>query len=733
MLLYGWGQLPAVRVDMKRPQRAGTAHSQHPLSSSCFHCRKSCRVATQARSVADPDGWGQRDDPTDNAIAQAHLPHWRGLLRSCPHTLIHTSGLRVGLPAGQMGNSEVGHMNLGAGRVVYQDLTRIDAAIADGSFFDNAELVAACQAAITNNGTLHLFGLLSPGGVHSHEDHIFAMLELVRRQGVPRIAVHAFLDGRDTPPRSAAPSIERLLEHCAKVPGAHVASVSGRYFAMDRDNRWERVEKAYLAIAEAQASARATDARSALEAAYAREENDEFVQPTVIDGARPMRDGDAVVFMNFRADRARQLSASFVQPEFSGFARPRAIALSRFVCLTEYDATCRRRSRSHRKTWSTPARSAGLAWSSQLRIAETEKYAHVTFFFQRRARTRWPGEERIRCRARTCPPRSEAGNERTGSHRQTGYDRTAALRRDHLQPRQPRHGRPHWQPVGRDSRRRSGRRCTRRADRGDPQGRWRMLVTADHGNLEMMRCGHRPPIPRTPPARCRWSSRPPGYAARRWRAQGCGADIAAPAGHRAAAGNDGHALVQFARRHPPPRRETCRGCRFSCIACCRRYAAAGVGGHCGGGRAFCARTETQRNWPNPAGNRRTHRAAPATDGERDSASRAARADQLVDQESRALRLIDEKSPVSWPRWRSCKPGVTVQPVLPRNANRSPRCCVRPTRWANTSSSNCCWRRTASMRWHGCRAISANSSTDHAHRFLLEELDELPRSCASCTP
>ena len=342
------------------------------------------------------DGWGQRDDPTDNAIAQAHLPHWRGLLRSCPHTLIHTSGLRVGLPDGQMGNSEVGHMNLGAGRVVYQDLTRIDAAIADGSFFDNAELVAACQAAIANNGTLHLFGLLSPGGVHSHEDHIFAMLELARRQGVPRIAVHAFLDGRDTPPRSAASSIERLLEHCAKVPGAHVASVSGRYFAMDRDNRWERVEKAYLAIAEAQASARATDARSALEAAYAREENDEFVQPTVIDGAHPMRDGDAVVFMNFRADRARQLSASFVQPEFSGFVRPRALALSRFVCLTEYDATLPAplafAPENLVNTLPEVLASHGL---SQLRIAETEKYAHVTFFFSGGREARWPGEERI--------------------------------------------------------------------------------------------------------------------------------------------------------------------------------------------------------------------------------------------------------------------------------------------------------------------------------------------------
>src|SRR5690554_1366504 len=230
------------------------------------------------------DGWGQRDDPTDNAIAQAHLPHWRGLLRSCPHTLIHTSGLRVGLPDGQMGNSEVGHMNIGAGRVVYQDLTRIDAAIADGSFFANAELRAACAAANASGGTLHVMGLLSPGGVHSHQAHLFAMLELARREGVARVAVHAFTDGRDMPPRSAAPSLRALAEACAAAGNAHVASVSGRYFAMDRDQRWDRVQRAWDAIVEARADYRAPDAVAALDAAYARGENDEFVVPTVIAG-----------------------------------------------------------------------------------------------------------------------------------------------------------------------------------------------------------------------------------------------------------------------------------------------------------------------------------------------------------------------------------------------------------------------------------------------------------------
>jgi len=342
------------------------------------------------------DGWGHREDPADNAIAQASLPHWRGLLRDCPHTLIHTSGLHVGLPDGQMGNSEVGHMNLGAGRVVYQDLTRIDAAIRDGSFFANPELVAACDAASSAKGSLHLFGLLSPGGVHSHEDHLFAMLELARRQGVARIAVHAFLDGRDTPPRSARASLDRLVAACAKVPGAFVSSVSGRYWAMDRDQRWERIEKAYLAVAEAESPWHATDPVAALEAAYGRGESDEFVQPTVLAGARPMHDGDAVMFMNFRADRARELTTAFVASDRIGFTRPRALVLSRFVGLAEYDATLPAAvafaPESLRDTLPEVLAEHGL---TQLRIAETEKYAHVTFFFNGGREETWPGEERI--------------------------------------------------------------------------------------------------------------------------------------------------------------------------------------------------------------------------------------------------------------------------------------------------------------------------------------------------
>jgi len=339
------------------------------------------------------DGWGHREDPTDNALAQATLPNWQAMLRECPHTLIHTEGRHVGLPDGQMGNSEVGHMNLGAGRIVYQDLTRIDAAIEDGSFFANPELRAACDA-VAHGGTLHLLGLLSPGGVHSHELHLFAMLELARRAGVARVAVHAFLDGRDMPPRSARPSLERLVAECARVGNARVASVSGRYFAMDRDQRWDRQRRAWDAIVDAHAEHRADDALAALDAAYARGENDEFVAPTVIGDGAPVRDGDAVVFMNFRADRARQLTAAFVSPGFSGFDARRP-ALARFVCLTEYDAKLPApvafAPDDLRNTLGEVLADAGLR---QLRIAETEKYAHVTFFFSGGREDPYVGESR---------------------------------------------------------------------------------------------------------------------------------------------------------------------------------------------------------------------------------------------------------------------------------------------------------------------------------------------------
>ena len=360
-------------------------------------------VVPEAASVHRPkpvvllilDGWGHRDDPRDNALALADIPNWRRLFAVHPTTLVHTEGRHVGLPDGQMGNSEVGHMNIGAGRVVYQDLTRIDAAIADASFFANDELRGACAAAKASGGTLHLMGLLSPGGVHSHEQHLFAMLELAKREGVARVAVHAFTDGRDMPPRSAAPSLRALEAACAAAGNARIASVSGRYYAMDRDRRWERVRLAWDAIVEARSERRAPDALAALEAAYARDENDEFVAPTVIEGAAPVADGDAVVFMNFRADRARQLAAAFVAPDFDGFETRRP-ALARFSCLTEYDASLPAplafAPDDLRNTLGEVLGASGL---TQLRIAETEKYAHVTFFFNGGREAPFEGEERI--------------------------------------------------------------------------------------------------------------------------------------------------------------------------------------------------------------------------------------------------------------------------------------------------------------------------------------------------
>ena len=340
------------------------------------------------------DGWGYREDPRDNALALADIPNWRRLWAERPHTLIHTEGRHVGLPDGQMGNSEVGHMNLGAGRIVYQDLTRVDAAIEDGSFFANAALVGACEAAKAEGRTLHVMGLLSPGGVHSHETHIFAMLELAARLGVPRVAVHAFLDGRDTPPRSAQDSLIALQALCDRLGNARIASVSGRYFAMDRDARWDRVEAAWKAMVDAESTQHADSALAALDAAYARGENDEFVLPTVIGAGAKIVDGDAVVFMNFRADRARQLTAAFVQPGFDGFAARRPV-LSDFVCLTEYDAklpvTLAYPPDNLPNTLGEVLAANGL---TQLRIAETEKYAHVTFFFSGGREDLYEGEGR---------------------------------------------------------------------------------------------------------------------------------------------------------------------------------------------------------------------------------------------------------------------------------------------------------------------------------------------------
>jgi 2,3-bisphosphoglycerate-independent phosphoglycerate mutase len=342
------------------------------------------------------DGWGHREESANNAIAQANAPNWHSLLKDYPSTLVHTEGRYVGLPDGQMGNSEVGHMNIGAGRIVYQDLTRVDADIESGGFFHNVELITACEKAISNHATLHIFGLLSPGGVHSHEAHIFAMLKLAKQQNVTSVAVHVFTDGRDMPPKSAEPSLRALQALCDQLGNAHISTISGRYYPMDRDQRWERMLPAYQAITEATADYHASDAITALHDAYARGETDEFVKPTVLPESRPMQSGDAIVFMNFRADRARQLSSIFIDDHFSGFKKSRDIKPSYFVCLSQYDekfnAPVAYGSDELKNTLADVLAQQHL---TQLRIAETEKYAHVTFFFSGGKEQLVDGEQRI--------------------------------------------------------------------------------------------------------------------------------------------------------------------------------------------------------------------------------------------------------------------------------------------------------------------------------------------------
>jgi 2,3-bisphosphoglycerate-independent phosphoglycerate mutase len=345
------------------------------------------------------DGWGYREESDANAIKLAKTPVWDQLWAKRPHALISGSGLDVGLPPGQMGNSEVGHMNLGAGRVVHQDFTRINQAVADGSFYTNDVLVGTARALAGSGGALHILGLTSPGGVHSHEDQIKACIKLAFDCGVSTVYVHAFLDGRDVPPRSAQTSLEGIDAFIANHGSGRIASICGRYYAMDRDNRWERTAVAYHLITTGDASFQAPSAVDALKAAYARGENDEFVKPVAIAGvAGPavMQPDDAVIFMNFRADRARALSRAFVSDDFDGFPRPCRQTLAAFVTLTHYaddiHAPCAFPPDSLSNTLGEYLSSLG---KTQLRIAETEKYAHVTFFFSGGKEQPVAGEQRI--------------------------------------------------------------------------------------------------------------------------------------------------------------------------------------------------------------------------------------------------------------------------------------------------------------------------------------------------
>jgi 2,3-bisphosphoglycerate-independent phosphoglycerate mutase len=341
------------------------------------------------------DGWGLYPGREGNAVRLARTPVMDRLLATYPNATLITCGEAVGLPAGQMGNSEVGHLNLGAGRIVYQDLTRIDKAVADGSIGKNRVLQAAFERA-RQKGTLHFIGLLSPGGVHSHEHHLHAMLRLAAESGVKRTRVHAFLDGRDTPPRSAMKSIEATEAVLHAIPGGAIATVSGRFFAMDRDKRWDRTEKAYRAMVLGEGRA-ARSASKALEDAYARGENDEFVEPTVIEGADgSIRDGDTIVAINFRPDRMRQISRALADPAFQEFPRPWKPGDLHYVTMTEYDETYPYpvifTDEPLKRTLGEIVSEAGIR---QLRIAETEKYAHVTYFFNGSEETPFSQEDRV--------------------------------------------------------------------------------------------------------------------------------------------------------------------------------------------------------------------------------------------------------------------------------------------------------------------------------------------------
>ncbi len=351
------------------------------------------------------DGIGHREDPKDNAVFAAHTPNLDALKAAYPNGLISGSGLDVGLPDGQFGNSEVGHMNLGAGRILFQDSTRIMNEIENGEFFKNPALVDAVKATVENEGAVHLLGLLSDGGVHAHIDHIKAAAELALKEGAPQVYVHAFLDGRDTPPQSAEGYIADMEKTLAALSEkysaeAKIASVIGRFFVMDRDKRWDRVEAAFELLTEGKSVQQAKSAADALAQAYAAGETDEFVQATFIEEDGVICDNDGVIFMNFRADRAREISQAFVQADFDGFNRHIVPELSAYVMLTKYSDELEANAKTSIAYYPTSlANTLGEylqnIGKTQLRIAETEKYAHVTFFFSGGREALFDGEERI--------------------------------------------------------------------------------------------------------------------------------------------------------------------------------------------------------------------------------------------------------------------------------------------------------------------------------------------------
>ncbi|CZT56053.1 2,3-bisphosphoglycerate-independent phosphoglycerate mutase [Eubacteriaceae bacterium CHKCI005] len=342
------------------------------------------------------DGFGLNPSDYGNAIVEANTPNLDKLFAENPHTQIGASGLNVGLPDGQMGNSEVGHTNIGAGRVVYQELTRITKSIEDGDFFQNETLVGAVDHCLKEGTDLHLMGLLSDGGVHSHNSHLYGLLELAKRKGLSRVYVHCLMDGRDVPPTSGKDFVAELVAKMEEIGVGKVATVMGRYYAMDRDNRWERVEKAYAACVYRE-GVQESDPVEAVAHSYEQDVTDEFIVPAVIEGGTAIKANDSVIFFNFRPDRAREITRTFVDPDFNGFERKNGFFPLHYVCFTQYDATMPNvtvafHPQSLKNTLGEYLSDLG---KTQLRIAETEKYAHVTFFFNGGVEKQYEGEDRV--------------------------------------------------------------------------------------------------------------------------------------------------------------------------------------------------------------------------------------------------------------------------------------------------------------------------------------------------
>jgi 2,3-bisphosphoglycerate-independent phosphoglycerate mutase len=436
------------------------------------------------------DGWGEAPPSESNAITRARTPTYDRWRRDYPSTTLDASGEAVGLPPGVMGNSEVGHLNIGAGRMVPQDLLRVDLALSDGSFFENPVLVEAAERARRPGTTLHLMGLLSDGGVHSQERHLFGLLELAHRQRVPRVRVHAFTDGRDTPPRSALTYVDRL-EAELRSKGGEIATVSGRYYAMDRDRRWDRIELAWSALRFGRGR-RAAGARAAVEEAYARGESDEFIAPTVIEkegaASGPIADGDSVVFFNFRADRARQLTRAFTESGFSEFPRGDPPVVS-FVCFTEYKKEFRLP-----VAFPTPRldRILAAAWGDSgvrnLRLAETEKYAHVTYFFNGGVEDPFPGEERLlvpswKGATYDLHPEMSADGITEEALRAMASNRFEAIVVNYANADMVGHTGRLPETIAAIE---TLDRCFARLETSARENGWLLVITADHGNAEQM-------------------------------------------------------------------------------------------------------------------------------------------------------------------------------------------------------------------------------------------------------